>query len=182
MLTSYFASRPQYCSPNPFSDISQRLLQSNNGRGAGLQLPDTFAGGAESHQLFVWLPAEKAAAPPPPPPPVPSVSCTQFPQGCPCSASVIKASVAWLLPPLQLPRRAPAWKGRVRRPAKASPACDRHESRALGTPAAALCRHVKATFLPAEARATVPRFPSNAHESLWPPICSPTSIYIFIFW
>lgn len=32
------------------------------------------------------------------PPPLPSVSCTQFPQGCPCSGSVIKPSVAWLLP------------------------------------------------------------------------------------
>lgn len=50
-----------------------------------------------------------------PPPPVPSVSCTQFPQGCPCSASVIKASAAWLLPLFSCPgRRAEPQTGRAK--------------------------------------------------------------------
>lgn len=77
-----------------------------------------------------------------PPPPVPPVSCTQFPQGCPWSGSVIRPSVAWLLPlfrcwPLG---RAPAWTGRVRRPTKTSRACEQHENTKHKTRSA--CRHV----------------------------------------
>lgn len=58
-------------------------------------------------------------------PPV-SVAYMQFPQGCPWSGSVIRPSVAWLLPlfscgPLG---RAPDWTDRVRRPAKTSWACE----------------------------------------------------------
>lgn len=97
LLTSnYSASRPRYSSPSLFSEPSQTLFQLNNRCGASLL---TLLQVKQKVTNFWDASVQRNPPAGAPPPPVPSVSCTQFPQGCPCSASVIKASVAWLLPP-----------------------------------------------------------------------------------